>query len=98
MPSEEASSSGLLTSNGVPIDFRVSKGDSHDVNFLGYLEGTIKENGGGGILVLDSGFINQERLRRLVVAGVDFVCRARINMKGDILLDARKADRLRIDV
>ncbi len=89
---------GLLTSNGVPIDFRVSKGDSHDVNFLDYLEETIKENGRGGVLILDSGFIDKEKLRRLMVAGIDFVCRARSNMRGDVLLDVREVRRLRIEV
>jgi len=89
---------GLLTANGVPIDFRVSRGDNHDVNFLDYMGDTIRRAGYGGILVLDSGFIDKRRLGELVVAGVDFVCRAKSNMKGDVFLGVQVHGKLRIEV
>ena len=88
---------GLLTVNGVPMDFRASKGSDHDVNFLDYLGEAIEKAGRGGVLVLDSGFIDVKRLGDLVAVGIDFVCRARSNMKGSVFLGVQVRGELRIE-
>ena len=89
---------GILTVNGVPRDFKVSKGNRHDVNFLDYLRDSIGKEGRGAVLLLDSGFIDIARLAELLKAGVGFVCRARSNMRGDEFVEVKRFGDFEVEV
>ena len=89
---------GILTVNGVPRDFKVSKGNRHDVNFLDYLRDSIGKEGRGAVLLLDSGFIDITRLAELLKAGVGFVCRARSNMRGDEFVEVKRFGDFEVEV